>query len=75
MTSASPLSMPTHRPDLGAGTHRPAPLLPPADVPDPQMTVQFWNHHCPQPGCWTWVPNHRWGCTQHPAPEETSCAS
>lgn len=69
----TPLSMPTHRTDSGPGTHRPAPL-PPPEVPEvpgePQMTVQYWNHHCPQPGCVTWVPNHLRGCVLHPNPEE-----
>jgi hypothetical protein len=52
----TPADMPAHR----------RVLLP----PDPQLSMHYWSHGCPTPGCITWVPNHRRGCANHP--EETT---
>lgn len=35
------------------------------DRSDPQLSIHFWMHGCPEPGCTTWVPNHRPRCIAH----------
>ncbi len=61
----NPLDMPATR--TAARPHRPH---------DATLTVAYWNHVCPTPGCMAWVPNHQGGCGHHqptePIPEDPS---
>lgn len=53
---------------LTAAGHTPADMparRPVEPVPDPQLSIHYWNHGCPAQGCRAWVPNHRRGCAHH----------